>query len=270
MPLSIFLPNTPPAREFPIVEAEQRHSAKEPICWRPGYARAALGLFSLTVRNSRNHLSDRDVGALWPGWKRGETLPQALIHHDLIICWMKKSGSWRSGVTARPGSTTSVPCRSCFDTTADKFPMRMAVKDEWGNALSVRQVRKNSSAVRRGWQSRASREQHCGGGGPAHGQPAQGRAGHPAAWRGVSAIDPTQGRSRPSGLLWWKMPGPTLSATPLIADFSHHRQAPMIPLPQPRRPEGRRLSDLYLRLYGQAKGVLAPHGGFANMIQERD
>ena len=58
-----FLPNTPPGTaEFPIVEAEQRHSAKEPILFGTLVMQELrTGCFSLTVRNSRNHLSDRDV-----------------------------------------------------------------------------------------------------------------------------------------------------------------------------------------------------------------
>lgn len=261
-----FLPNTPPGTpEFPIVEAEQRHSAKEPILFGALVMQELRsGCFSLTVRNSRNHLSDRDVerfvarvesvvGQLAAGFE-----PPQLDY--LLEEEKRELAQWRNG-PARQYDIRSLP--ELFDATAEKFPMRTAVKDEWGSALTYEQVRKNSLRCS-SWLAEQGVKR-----GSIVAVAAQRTVNLPEVVLGIQRlgavylpIDPKAAPDRHAYIVEDAGADITLD----LADVSY-RQAPMIPLPQaPLARDGAYL--IYTSgSTGKPKGVLAPHGGFANMIQ---
>ena len=261
-----FLPNTPPGTpEFPIVEAEQRHSAKEPILFGMLVMQELRsGCFSLTVRNSRNHLSDRDVERFIA---RVESVVSQLASGieppqlDYLLDEEKRElAQWRSG-PARKYDIRSLP--ELFDAAADAFGERVAVKDEWGNTLSYAQVRENSLRCAT-WLA---------GQGVARGGivavAAHRTANLPEVVLGIQRlgavylpIDPKAAPDRMAYIVEDSGADITLD----LADLAY-RQAPITPLPQaPRAGDGAYL--IYTSgSTGKPKGVLAPHGGFANMIQ---
>ena len=261
-----FLPNTPPGTpEFPIVEAEQRHSAKEPILFGTLVMQELRsGCFSLTVRNSRNHLSDRDVERFVA---RVESVVAQLAagieppQLDYLLEEEKRElAQWRSG-PARKYDIRSLP--ELFDAAADAFAGRVAVRDEWGNSLSYAQVRENSLRCA-SWLA---------GQGVARGGivavAAQRTANLPEVVLGIQRlgavylpIDPKAAPDRMAYIVEDAGADITLD----LADLAY-RQAPISPLPQAPRAEDGAYLIYTSGSTGKPKGVLAPHGGFANMIQ---
>ena len=261
-----FLPNTPPGTpEFPIVEAEQRHSAKEPILFGTLVMQELRsGCFSLTVRNSRNHLSDRDVERFVA---RVESVVAQLAagieppQLDYLLDEEKRElARWSSG-PARTYDIRSLP--ELFDAAADAFAERVAVRDEWGNALSYAQVRENSLRCA-SWLA---------GQGVTRGGivavAAQRTANLPEVVLGIQRlgasylpIDPKAAPDRMAYIVEDAGADITLD----LADLTY-RQSPITPLPQAPRVEDGAYLIYTSGSTGKPKGVLAPHGGFANMIQ---
>jgi len=261
-----FLPNTPPGTaEFPIVEATQRHSAKEPILFGILVMQELCsGCFSLTVRNSRNHLSDRDVERFVArvecviGQLAAGVEPPQL---DYLLDEEKRElAQWRVG-PARRYDIRSLP--ELFDAAAEKFAERTAVKDEWGNALSYAEVRANSLRCA-AWLA----EQGVGRGDIVAVE-AERTANLPEVVLGIQRLGaaylPIDSKAAPERRAYIiEDAGADIT---LDLDNAAYRQSAIIPLPQaPAASDGAYL--IYTSgSTGKPKGVLAPHGGFANMIQ---
>ncbi len=261
-----FLPNTPPGTpEFPIVEAEQRHSAKEPILFGTLVMQELrTGCFSLTVRNSRNHLSDRDVERFVA---RVESVIAQLAAgveppklNYLLDEEMQELAQWRNG-PVRKYDIRSLP--ELFDATAQKFGARTAVKDEWGNALTYAQLRENSLRCAAWLAAQGIGRGHIVA------VKARRTANLPEVVLGIQRLGavylPIDPKAAPDRLAYIvEDAGASLT---IVLDDLAYRQTPIIPLPQPPLPtEGAYL--IYTSgSTGKPKGVLAPHGGFANMIQ---
>ena len=261
-----FLPNTPPGTpEFPIVEAEQRHSAKEPILFGTLVMQELrTGCFSLTVRNSRNHLSDKDVERFVARVENVVAQLAAGVEPpklDYLLDEEKQElAQWRNG-PVRKYDIRSLP--ELFDATAERFAARTAVKDEWGNALTYTQLRENSLRCA-AWLA---------GQGVGRGHivavAARRTVNLPEVVLGIQRLGavylPIDPKAAPDRLAYIvEDAGANLT---LDLDDLAYRQTPLIPLPQPPLPtEGAYL--IYTSgSTGKPKGVLAPHGGFANMIQ---
>ena len=261
-----FLPNTPPGTpEFPIVEAEQRHSAKEPILFGTLVMQELRsGCFSLTVRNSRNHLSDRDVERFVA---RVENVVAQLAagteppHLDYLLDEEKQElAQWRNG-PARSYDIRSLP--ELFDAAAQKFAVRTAVKDEWGTALTYAQLRENSLRCAAWLMVQGV------GRGSIVAVAARRTANLPEVVLGIQRLGavylPIDPKAAPDRLAYIvEDAGANLT---LDLDNLAYRQSPLIPLPQAPLPSEGAYLIYTSGSTGKPKGVLAPHGGFANMIQ---
>lgn len=261
-----FLPNTPPGTpEFPIVEAEQRHSAKEPVLFGMLVMQELrTGCFSLTVRNSRNHLSDRDIDRFVARVENVVAQLAAGVEPPVLDYLLDEEkqelAQWRNG-PVRSYDIRSLP--ELFDATAEKFAARTAVKDEWGNAVTYAQLRENSLRCAAWLAGRGVGRGHIVA------VAARRTANLPEVVLGIQRLGavylPIDPKAAPDRLAYIvEDAGASLT---LDLDDLAYRQSPLIPLPQAPLPaEGAYL--IYTSgSTGKPKGVLAPHGGFANMIQ---
>jgi len=264
-----FLPNTPPGTpEFPITEAEQRHSEKEPILFGMLVMQEPLTQrFSLTVRSSRNHLSEQDVERFVA---RVETVVAQLAagvdlaHLEYLLDVERRELElWGNG-EARAYDIRSLP--ELFDASAERSADHAAVRDEWGNALSYADVRENSLRCARWLATQGVKT---------------GDVVAVAARRAINLPEVVLGIQR-LGAVYLPVDGQTAperrayimedAGAAFVFDLGNlqYLQTPInsgVSLPPPPAPEQGAYLIYTSGSTGKPKGVLAPHGGFANMIQ---
>lgn len=261
-----YLPGVPEGNaEFRITACNQRHSDREPallsvlVMREPG-----TDGYSLTVRNSRNHLTERDVKRYA---ERMELVGRQLIagsepaQVDFLLDEEKRElAAWERGPT-RPYRLR--PLGELWDEAAARFAERPAVRDDSGTTLTYREVRENSL-----------------------------RAAARLAERGVArgdivAIEAARTANLPEVILGiWRLGALYLPLDPeapaerrafiledagarltfRLDDLSYRRSSFKPTLP-PLAPNDGAYLIYTSGSTGTPKGVLAPHGGFANMIQ---
>lgn len=264
-----FLPNTPPGTpEFPIIAAEQRHSEKEPILFGMLVMQEPrTGRFSLTVRSSRNHLSEQDVERFVARVEKviaqidsGVDMAQL----DYVLDEEQRElALWGRGAV-REYSICSLP--ELFDATVERFADNSAVKDEWGNTLSYADVRENSLCCARWLAARGV------GQGDVVAVAAQHTANLAEVVLGIQRIGavylPVDTEGSPERLAYiMENAGAAFSFD--LADLSYRHTPPETGPALPPAPAAEQGAYLIYTSgsTGKPKGVLAPHGGFANMIQ---
>lgn len=142
-----FLPQLPTGNPaFPVITAEQHHSPDEPALFGTLILKEPeTGLFSLTVRSSRNHLTEQDVKRyvqrlelLSIQLERGLDLGQL----DFLLADEKAElARWQHG------PAVTYPHRSIpdlFDEIAQAFADAPAVHDEHGACLSYAELRERA------------------------------------------------------------------------------------------------------------------------------
>ncbi|SDF24354.1 amino acid adenylation domain-containing protein [Desulfovibrio legallii] len=272
-----FLPNTPPGTpEFPILAAEQRHSPKEPVLLGMLVMREPRSeLYSLTVRSSRNHLTEQDVErfvarleSLLCQLAAGADLPDL---NYLLDAEQQELTRWERG-PRRQYALCSLP--ALFDAVAARCARRPAVKDEAGRVCSYAELREDSLR-------RARRLAAAGVGRGNIVAVAAGRTLHLAATiLGIQRLGavylPVDPQSAPERLAYiLEDAGPALRCGPLDPEDQDFWNAAggIAPLSEPLAlPEPPEPAEGAYLIYtsgstGRPKGVLVPHGGFANMIQ---
>lgn len=261
-----YLPGRPLGTpDFPIVWIDQNHSEKEPVLLGALVMEECLTRrYALLVRNSRNHLSDRDVDRyvrrlehLTQQLASGVELPQL----DYLLDEERRElASWEMG-EVRPYPVASMP--ALFDKTVESFAERVAVRDESGAALSYAELRKNSL--------------HCASWLAAQGV-GRGDVVAVLARRTLFLPEMVLGIQRLGAVFLPvdpKVPAECIafiltdSGAVLTIDSAApaHTCAPLAQLPQGPEPGDGAYLIYTSGSTGRPKGVLAPHGGFANMIQ---
>ena len=261
-----YLPGRPLGTpDFPIVWIDQNHSEKEPALLGALVMEECLTQqYALLVRNSRNHLSDRDVDRyvrriahLTHQLAGGADLPQL----DYLLDEEKRElENWEKGEVL-PYPVASIP--ALFDEKAGIFSRREAVRDESGAMLTYAQLRENSLRCA-SWLTAQGV-----GKGDVVAVLARRTLHLPEIVLGIQRIgavylpvDPKAPAERGAFILADSGATATVdSAAPA------HAAAPLVELPQ-----GPKSGDAAYLIYtsgstGKPKGVLAPHGGFVNMIQ---
>lgn len=261
-----YLPGRPLGTpDFPIVWIDQNHSEKEPVLLGALVMEECLTRqYALLVRNSRNHLSDRDVDRyvrrlehLTRQLASGVELPQL----DYLLDEEKRElASWETG-EVRPYPVASMP--ALFDEAAESFAERVAVRDESGAALSYAELRNNSLRCA-SWLAAQGV-----GKGDVVAVLARRTLFLPEIVLGIQRlgavylpVDPKAPAERIAFIL-------ADSGAALTVDSAApaHTGAPLAQLPQGPKPGDGAYLIYTSGSTGKPKGVLAPHCGFANMIQ---
>jgi amino acid adenylation domain-containing protein len=261
-----YLPGRPMGTpDFPIVWIDQDHSEKEPVLLGALVMEDCLTQqYVLLVRSSRNHLSEQDadryvrrIEHLTHQLAAGVELPQL----DYLLDEEKREMErWERGA-ARPYPTVSLP--ALFDTRAQDFAQREAVRDERGAALNYAQLRENSLRCAAWLAARGVRR------GDVVAVLARRTLHLPEIILGILRcgavylpVDPKAPAERNEYIL-----ADAGAALTLDAAAPAHADAPPA-----EPPAGPAPGDAAYLIYtsgstGRPKGVLAPHGGFVNMIQ---
>ncbi|WP_325643383.1 non-ribosomal peptide synthetase, partial [Humidesulfovibrio sp.] len=261
-----YLPGRPLGTpDFPIVWIDQNHSAKEPVLLGALVMEECLTRqYALLVRNSRNHLSDRDVDRyvrrlehLTHQLASGAELPQL----DYLLDEERRElESWEAG-EVRPYPVASLP--ALFDEKAGAFAGREAVRDEHGASLTYARLRENSLRCA-SWLAAQGV-----GKGDVVAVLARRTLHLPEIVLGIQRlgavylpVDPKAPAERTAFILADSRAAATVdSAAAAHADF------PLAQLPQGPEPGDGAYLIYTSGSTGKPKGVLAPHGGFVNMIQ---
>lgn len=268
-----FLPGTPKGSpSFPILEAFQWHSEKEPTLFGGMIMREAeTGRFSITVRSCRNHFSRQDVERyvrrlelLTEQLAAGVELPQLTY---LLEEEMRELAVWQRGERRDYAVATM---HGLFDAVAGRFARHPAVRDEQGTVLTYAEVREHSIMCA-AWLAE-------NGVGP--GDVVAVIAGRcinlPEIVLGILRcgavylpVDPKASEDRLSFIL--ADAGAVFTVDPADLSYRHVPQAGRAAEMPWQAPAVSPESPAYL-IYtsgstGRPKGVVAPHAGFVNMIQ---
>jgi len=261
-----FLPNTPGGTpDFKIRVMSQRHSEREAVLFGTMVLLDPhTHCFSLTVRSSVNHLSERDVERYV---KRFAHVTRQLLAGvelpDLDFLLEEEAAElavWQQG-ESRPYPIQTLP--ELFDAVAARCGDRPAIRDEHGQTLSYAQVAENSRRAATWLNGQGI---------------AKGDVVAVLAERTSDLAEIVLGIQRVGAIYLPVDPkAPAERLAYILADAGAKIQVslgqaaygalPMAPL----APVAAATDGAYL-IYtsgstGKPKGVLAPHGGFANMIQ---
>ncbi|EPY00911.1 non-ribosomal peptide synthetase, partial [Magnetospirillum fulvum MGU-K5] len=261
-----YLPNVPAGTpEFPIWDCSQQHSDQEPVLFGGMVLQdPRTRQFSLTMRSSRNHLSEQDVDRYV---KRVDLVSRQLAagielsQLDFLLDEEKRElGLWGRG-PERPYAIRPLP--DLFDEKAELFADRNAVRDEIGTALTYAEVRRNSIRCATWLTAQGVKK------GDIVAVLARRSIALPEIVLGIQRcgavylpIDPSAPSERVSFIV--ADAGADLVMDP---DDLSYRDACGPECAARLSPQDGAYLIYTSGSTGRPKGVLAPHGGFANMIQ---
>lgn len=268
-----FLPGTPKGSpSFPILEAFQWHSEKEPTLFGGMIMRETeTGRFSITVRSCRNHFSRQDaeryvrrLELLTEQLAAGVEVPQLTY---LLEEEARELAVWQRGERRDYAVATM---HDLFDAVAGRFARHPAVRDEQGSVLAYADVQEYSRMCA-AWLA---------DNGVTPGDVVAVMAGRcinlPEIVLGILRcgavylpVDPKASEDRLSYIL--ADAGAVFTVDPADLSYRTVPQAGSSPEMTWQAPAVSPESPAYL-IYtsgstGRPKGVVAPHAGFVNMIQ---